>query len=362
MLRCLMVCLLALLAASAGAQNAKTDELVKQSQYPAAVNSFEIDYGHKSDYREGGRSETYRRITYKGALVRSAGTPLKYASSLDLAAPPVTAGAGDRYKLAFRYEEGTAKVGGGLFEAMGVEPFTLRALEKLDLRGSAFVGGDTDGKVQQAAIGVETPPARIPGFRNTQWSNWLVFGVNAQRQEVADSPEGDTSFGLLTYRAFLGKMFGWRRGDSTTNARKLADEILKHAPDLEKGKALAKSIEAQTPAASRSSVQQLVIDAVSEARSEAAWESTVRQLALGDAQAMAEQPTFAVYAESSGWYAASRPFEGSRFKSLFTLTLDYWFMPQRDDVFLRARYENGHERAAPLDRKNQLLVSVGLKF
>lgn len=363
--RCIVaLALTAAFEALAQAPAPNLDQLTKEAQYPAPVNTFEIELGHKTNYRQDGKNETYRRITYKGSLVRSEGTPFKYATGLDLAAPPIPAGAGDRNKLAFRYEEGSARVGGGLFEAMGVEPFNLRAIEGLDLRGTAFVGGDTNGKILQAAVGVETPPTRLPLLKDTLWSNWLVFGVNAQRQEATDSETDDRNFGLLTYRAFVGKAFGWRkRGDVATNARKIADDILRKVPTLAQAKTLAAQLEKNVKAGQRlASWQQLIYDAATDATSDATWESTVRKLALGDSQAVAEEPTYAVYFESSGWYTAGRPFEGSRFKNLFMLTADYWPVPQRTDIFLRARYESGYERATPTERKNQLIVSVGLKF
>lgn len=47
---------------------------------------------------------------------------------------------------------------------------------------------------------------------------------------------------------------------------------------------------------------------------------------------------------------------------MFTLTADYWFLPKRDDVFLRLRYENGYERALPTVRLNRPMLSVSPRF
>jgi hypothetical protein len=64
----------------------------------------------------------------------------------------------------------------------------------------------------------------------------------------------------------------------------------------------------------------------------------------------------------AGWYTFSGDPQGRKLKNLLTATVDYWFLPTRDDVFLRVRYENGYDRALPTDRRNRLLVSVALRY
>jgi hypothetical protein len=352
----------AALAASTlcAAQNA--GDLSVQAQYPAPVNTIEVSAGHKYDYRHGAPNESYRRIAYKGALLSSQGTPFKQASGLDLTLPAPTTGGGDRNDWSFRYEEGSAQAGGGLFEAMGVRPFSVSGMDKLKLRGTALVAGDADGKTTQLAAGLETAPWRLPGFARSQASNWMVFGLNAQRQEANDSPEGDKNFGVLTYRMFLGKAYGWRKSaDVARTAARITQEFLRQAPDYRRAQELAKKIQAIDPA-QRTALQQLFLDMVTQAENQKNWEKTVAAMAYGNTDAVTDQPTVAVYAENSGWYAFGRPYEGSRARNLFTLTLDYWFLPSREDLFLRARYETGYERATPAERRNHLLLSVGLKF
>src|SRR3954454_24588427 len=43
----------------------------------------------------------------------------------------------------------------------------------------------------------------------------------------------------------------------------------------------------------------------------------------------------------------SAPSRLSQRSHLITVTFDYWPLAQNDGLFLRARYENGYERAAP---------------
>lgn len=120
------------------------------------------------------------------------------------------------------------------------------------------------------------------------------------------------------------------------------------------------------PAQDRTSLQQLFIDTVVEAGSKDKWEKTVRDMAYGNTDAVTDQPTLSIYAEDSGWYSFAGKQEGGRLKNLLTVTLDYWFLPtnliKSDKAFLRLRYETGHERALPTDRKNHLLVSINLRF
>jgi hypothetical protein len=353
--------LLSALAASGGAL-AQADSNAG-AQYPAPVNTFEVDAGYRYDYLPGAKNESYYRVSYKGAMVRSEGTPFKQASGLDLAAKPLAEGAGDRHKLSFRFEKNQATVSGGLFEAAGVEALGVDA-SGLALRGTAFAGADADGRVVQLAVGLETPPWRIPGLKGTQWSNWLVLGVSAQRQEATDAQNDDKNFGLLTYRAFVGKAFGWRKSaDVGKTAARIANELLKMAPTYAAAQRKSQEItEAKPRPQDRSPDERLFQRAVVEAESEANWQKTVREMAHGRADAITDQPTYAIYIEDSGWYSDGLPFGGSKLKNLLTATVDYFFMPQRDDVYLRGRFENGYERATPTERKKQLLVSIGLRF
>jgi len=203
---------------------------------------------------------------------------------------------------------------------------------------------------------------RIPGFQRTSASNWLVFGVNGQRQEDTDSASQDTNFGLLTYRAFLGQAFGWRKSaDVKETAAKIVKDFLTAAPDFTEAKKVEAEIR-KIAANQRTKPQQLFLDAVGETSSPADWEQTVRDIAFGNADAITDQPTLALYAESSGWYEFAGSTHNDKFKNLVTATIDYWPLPQTDAFFLRARYERGYERATPDVKKDHLLLSIAARF
>jgi len=337
-------------------------DLAVEAQNPATINAIEIDGGYGFNFSTGGADESFSRISYYGQLVQSTGTPFKYAHGIDLLAPAVPTGMGDRNKLSLRFEKGTTTIGGSLLGAEGVQPLTLRGLEKLQLRGTALIAGDPEEGTLQYAVGLESPPMRIPGVAHSQASNWVVFGVNAQRQESDTGTTSISGSGLLTYRSFLGKAFLWRKSaDVGKTAEGIANAFLSQASTYAQAQDLAGKVQ-QIPANQRTQLQQLFLDAVTEAESEATWVTTVRAMASGHADAITDQPTISMYAESSGWYTFSGDPQGRKLKNLLTATVDYWFLPTRDDVFLRVRYENGYDRALPSDRRNHLLVSVALRY
>lgn len=332
------------------------------AQYPAPVDTFELDAGRRFDLRPGEPDIGWYRLTYKGALVREQGTPFKAASALDIAAeqPPSTAAGGDRHRWTLRYDGRSARLGGGLFEAAGVQPIALRGFDKLDLRGTAAVSTDEEGRNVQLAVGLEAPPFRIPGLAGTEVSNWVTLGVNAQRgRSPSDEVENRA---LVTYRAFAGKAFGWRKSASAAvTAGKLAGEVLAQATSLEEAKKLAEQV-AKIAVLKRTVQQKLLLDAIGETEEAADWEKTVRALAFGFADAITDQPTLALYAEATGWYGRRGDGGGRGHKGLVTVTLDYWFLASRDDMFLRLRYEQGYEWAAPTERKKHLIASIALRF
>ena len=213
---------------------------------------------------------------------------------------------------------------------------------------------------------------RLPLASGHGFSNWLVLGVGAQHQEDADSSELDKSFGLVTFRAFLGKAFGWRKSaDVGSTQAMIRDRVLEQAPTYVSALALAEQIERATEGRLRTKVQQFVLDAVGEAEPDPGmsaedkdrnWRRVLDEMARGEADAITDQPTLSAYAEWSGWYSFEDDPDADRYKDLFTATLDYWPFESYDNALLRLRYEHGYERAAPQIKKNQVMVSVVLRF
>ena len=363
LVRLVTAVLLAWVALGANAQ----DKDSAAAQNPAPINTIELEAAYRHDFARGGANESHVRVIYKGALVREEGTPLKSLSAFDPAASaPATAnvGSGDRNKWNLRYEDGRATVGGALLSAAGVQPLSLRGLESLDIRGTAQAASDAEGKNVEFAVGLETAPFRLPGLSGTEATNWLVFGINAQRAKAtaADGSASTDNAAVLNYRAFVGKAFGWRKSaDAGKTASKIERDLLAAAPTLDDAKALLPKIR-KIPPLQRTALQRQLLDTVVDMSKDEEWTQKVREVAMGLADAALEQPTLAAYAEAHGWYAVSGPAELRHLRGLFTATLDYWFLPVRDDVLLRLRYESGWDWALPAERINRLLVSVALRF
>ena len=362
--RFLHALVIALLWGVVHAQNKTVDEAAVDAQNPAPINMFEAEGGYRWSKRPDKTrdNESWVRVLYKGALIKEAGTPFKEAQSLDLAAPAVPTGAGDRNTWSLRYENGKAEAGGSLLEAEGVQALKLRGLDNLDLRGTAYIGGNSVGKTLLVAAGLESPPMRIPFASETGASNWVVVGINGQHQEAVDTQAGDANSALVTLRAFLGKAFGWRKSANVAEtAAKLESQLLKQAPTFAEGRVLAERIQ-KIPANQRTKLQQLLLDTLGDVSADENWNDAVKQMAAGTADAITDQPTLAVYGEVSGWRTVSGEPEGPKTKSLSTITVDYWFLDKRDDMFLRLRYENGYERALPTLKLNRLMLSATLRF
>lgn len=346
------------------------------TQNPAPVNAFELEAGKRFDLLPQGKDDSTFRLVYKGALVRSEGTPLKFSSGLDLQAPAVpgagTAAAGDRNQWSLKYENRTAVLGGSVLQAEGVQPIVLGGIEKLDLRGTAALATDSSGT--SISAGLESPPIRIPGLAGREVSNWLVLGVNALRSPAGSvaSSGANQDRTLLTYRLFIGKAFGWRKSASiAATAQRIEKDVLAQAKTLEDAKVIERKIRAAIRAGGDPTFAQTkLLAAIDEAEAdkdknktlEQRWIDAVRSAARQIADAEDTRPTVSVYAESSGWYTARGNFDGKRTRNLLTATVDYWFLPDRDDTFLRLRYEDGHEWSSPTVRRKQVFLSVSVRI
>lgn len=333
-------------------------------QSPNLVNSFAVDAGHAFRFAAGQNNEGWYRVVYQGRPVREHGTPFQFARSLDLLAPKLEEAGGDVPQLGFRYENLQATADGGLLEALGARELPLAGLSALRLRGVARLGSDARLKHITAAVGLETPPLRLPGLAGSGVTNWVVAGVNAERRESSDDEVTSANHALGTFRAFAGKAFGWRKSaDVGSTAGKIVQDILALAPTRTAALALRATIDS-IPAARRTSLQQTVLDAIPEATSDEDWERTVRALAFGEADAITDQPTLAILLEGSGWIQLAGEDEAidKERRALVTATIDYWFWPGRDDVRLRLRYEHGYERTQPAVKKDHLLVGFGVRF
>lgn len=363
-------------AAPVAAQDASDTRRVPQGD-----NRLEVEGGYRHDLIDNGKSQGWYRVTWRGKPVAMRGNALPFTDTVLLDAPTADLGKVEGSDLVLRFEDGTLGVTGGLIDMAGARPIEFAGLEKLRLRGAAFVAADNRFKQVQAGIGIETPPLHLGALGQHEIANWLVLGVNAQRRENADTAD-DRNFGAVTWRAFIGKGFGWRtppREALEAFAVKIAAAYVKDVPTMAEARvkqqqfdALAKPTPEQVQFSRAVSAAELDILAarralpagqtLSAADEDRLWAQATRSYAIGRREAELLRPTVALYAEASGWNEFRAKGDSGRLKNLFTVSADYWFMPSRDDLLLRLRYENGYERAAPGLRKNQLMASVALRF
>jgi hypothetical protein len=330
--------------------------------YPAPIRAFEIAVGQQWRLSEPKEDHVFYRAAYYGALLDSRGTPFKDADHLDLDEPKLVEAGGDRNQVRLRIQDGRAEIGGGFFDANGVMPLQLAGIETLRLRGTGSIAGDLDGDGYRIALGLESPPLRVPGPSRAGISNWLILGVAAQRQEAMDDDAADNDSGIATGALFLGKALGWRKSaDVQIVTERIAKLMLDAAPTRAQAEARAEQLR-QMPAQQRSKFQQLLLDALAESASEEDWAATIGAMSAGTADAITDQPTLSLYLEASGWYDFTSSGDERERRGLVTLTADYWPLAERNDFFLRLRYELGYERARPTERLNQVMLSLSIRL
>jgi hypothetical protein len=106
----------------------------------------------------------------------------------------------------------------------------------------------------------------------------------------------------------------------------------------------------------------LLLDALKDSTAEDDWAETISETAAGTAEAITDQPTLSVYMEASGWYDFTSSGDERERRGLLSLTADYWPLAERNDFFLRLRYELGYERALPTERLNQIMLSLSVRL
>jgi hypothetical protein len=328
--------------------------------YPAPVRTFQAEGGYRSHVHGDVDDESFYRVSYDGQLIDSKGEPFTSLEHVDLAVPASIHDAGDRRDIELTLTNRSGEVGGELFEGQGARPLALRGLGAANLRGAAYVATDLDGDKFKVALGVETKPFRVPGASKLGAANYLIFGLMGERNEQADAAASDESYTVATGRLFIGKALGMHaRPDADLLAKKIAAEFLEKAPTREDAVALASRIQ-KIPAEKRSKMQAWLLSLLEITDASTDWNAAVFDFTAGISEAVSEQPTASVYLEASGWYADAS--DQPKHRGLATLTVDYWPLPTRDDVILRASYEWGFERLQPNIRVNQVTVSAVIQF
>lgn len=325
-------------------------------QNPSLINGLELRGGIRySRGKQDGEADFFQ-LEYRGNLIDRQGTPFQYSPEFGLPAPNKDQPDGDTPGLQLSFQNGSGALGGNLFEAYGVRPLQFRGLESL--RGAARFDASPDNGTLRYSIGLESAPlhfARSLNRSGFSLTNWLVFGIAAEQLDDTDGESSDLSRGILTYRGFVGRAFGWRKKeDSDKAAEALAADILEKFPTWESGQALRH-------AGRKNEYEEIVYAASSEAESEEEWPRVVREFVEGVVEALADQPTTALWIESAGFMATSGP-NKHELETLLTAVFRYWFHPSSDQYFFEARYDTGFNRTALDSKVHNLSLSVSIRF
>lgn len=375
-LRIVASCLLLLLPTICVSQESTlNEEKIKEILFSIlnGGDDIEIEYGYQWGY-ENNENEEYYRIKYEGDLLFNQGDKfVEYASNhgeLSNVLEERQADGSQQRTFSITYENGIAAVGGGLLEAVGLKPLNLElaGIGGIQLRGTGYLGSDSSFNNVNIALGVETSSFHLPFMRDTGWSNWVVFGVSAQRKEMSDSVL-DENYGVLTYRAFLGKHLLWATSSENSNRNRIRDAILTAVPTYEDAVVWIENYDETIgdgiPSDLASSIKDILgeID-TSSTLTNLQWQNKVREFAaVYNDPKLLQVPILSIYLESTGYHEFERELHsGPSLKNMFTATLDYRFVPGSEDIFLRLRYENGYERALDGIKNERLMLTLGLEF
>lgn len=372
--------------------------------------TIEVDLAYRSNFERGGKDDSYTRIMLLGKSLKEAGSPLSYTVPQSTKNLPGETSNG-RNALFFRFENGSGAFGGSLFEAMGLSPISLNGLERLPVRGSLYIGANDDLKSLQVAAGLESARIPIIADRDNKGniSNWIYLGIYGQRQENRDADTDADGF-LGTYEAAIGKN-NFRRISGDAEVRKQLDSIaesqqkflaaLSSDSDTEKNLAMevllriqkdGKFEELRNVIGSDSSIQE---EREFVAKAEGDADTFEAACALRDYYRnhpprteqgrhflqymngefmhpaieaskhyleLTYTPVSAWGIETRGWYDFSGKFGGDRLKTFTTATFEYWPSLANANVSIKLRYELGHERATPTERKNHLAIMFSLRY
>ena len=194
-----------------------------EAQNPSPTNSSTLEGGYLINFKDSPANSFYYKFTYNGSLLGHQGQPfsLHNVGQTNIQAPTLDNTSGDTSQLHFRLERGQGSFRGGIFDGLGLQPFRIGGLQ--ELRGALQLNGRLDGKQYNIAAGFETAP-----FHPLHWynrlahagiTNWVIFGAMGQYEDRSSDNGASQTTNILTYRAFLGRGWGW------VPSRKLAQTV-----------------------------------------------------------------------------------------------------------------------------------------
>ena len=351
------------------------------------VQGLQVNLGYQGEVKGDNKNSFYYQIKYKGQSLGEHGTAPKQTDITRQFSVPGTDATSDANNFSLNIQQAAGTLKTGTFDGLGIQPIKFAIPALSSLRGSAQASGTLDGKTVNTSVGMETYPIlpldQINRSSGANITNWLMFGLNGEHQSNTAAPSANQSMGMVsnvnqnvglaTYRAFIGKAFGWsyrapnqplvaltkvlERADTVVAARKLL------------GTAGQGQLNQNDPVDQQVAFTVLrgdvvsVSDADPEATNKVFWQDKVQRQLVSYAKGYFQEPSDALWLESSGWYTLSGNPQGSKAKGIYAITLTHWFNSNdQTRPQIQLRYENGFDRAAPTVRENRFIATIGAAF
>jgi hypothetical protein len=341
-----------------------SDTIVGNSQ------GFHVDAGYMRQLDNSKPSDKfYYDVKMNGSQISGSGSPLTFDDINKPVFQNSTTAAktlGDVNVYNIRLRKGTAQINGGVFDLVGRKPFEIQALSQL--RGVANISGTLDGKQINISLGLETPSyhplSHISLIDDLNWTNWIIFGVSGETRPKQTGIATNTDYGMVTYRAFLGKGWGWVTSKETKYLRYTEPaNILKQYPTMDSAKSLNQEVKKIiTEGNAPSATQAAIFDVYNRAgTTEANWKDLITAK-IHNQLMPADQPTAALWLDDFGWYSFAGNEPHKRLNNIFGATFTWWLTPEEAKSFVRFIYEYGNDKTDPTVRRNFVAATVGLDF
>ncbi len=344
---------------------------------PQPTDALEVNAGWLRDFEATVQNAFYYRVSYEGRPVRGQGSEFAAAPNPNTPATRTVDKAGDTGNFNLRLERGQVGTNSELYDVLGIRPLSLSLPALARLRGTAQATGQLDGRLFTLALGLEAPPVHPLHSLNeatpANITNWVIFGVQAQRRQLDSTTTTVKESGVATARAFVGRGFWWRHSQQLTGIKKdLIRDVLAEASDFTDAQGLHDAIRErikQGTATDADRLIQLIAQEgeglpVADRHRADLWEQRVVQAATwNQANTPPDQPTVALWLEGLVWREFGRDRATDAWLNTVVSTLRWWPDPRHPNMaWLSLCYVNGFDRATLASRRDQLMLTLGTTF
>lgn len=376
-------------ATPAAAQGAATEQGAAAAQGAAAeqgaaaatsqdILTWKIYSGLQTQFRRPRSTDFTYRVRYKDEPIGKQGEDLSFLDVTGEFGKPGLEEETDTSDLLINFEQGEGVSESGLLDFLNVNegfPFKFKPLKSYPFRTATQAGANIKAKTYSVALGIETPSFKLSQIGigdGTTLSNWLTFGLAANQKWRPAAAGGDKFSGIVTYRGFIGKAWGFRQvKELGFTLEQVLDSQTGIAPTFQK---LQEWVAANPMGPNPSELvvflhsaeaDQDFIDAENNPPTDNAYMARVTRRFKGLLSSTYERdPSLAIHFESAGWYNLSRVPNEKQLNSGTSLALTKWFSAgktvPRSSVQARLDYGRAFSNATQPQRTAS--VVFGLNF